>query len=133
MKQLAFLAALTLVGCSNATESSPSAHAQPPAASCDSKYTRDQFVGRWIDESTTITLAADGSLVTRGAQGSWEFTSWDKTPQAAPSGQGSKCVLWLKEAPLDLVYFPLNATPATLSMSYVGRGNTVTWTKQGSD
>ncbi|MBB4855769.1 hypothetical protein HNP40_003178 [Mycobacteroides chelonae] len=133
MRQLVILVALAVVGCSNAPEASSSAPAQPPAAACDSKYTRDQFIGTWLDESSTITLAADGSLVAQGTQGHWEFTNWEKTPQAAPSGQENKCVLWLKEPPLDLVYFPLNATPASLSMSYVGRGNTITWTRQGSD
>ncbi|SHX91240.1 Uncharacterised protein [Mycobacteroides abscessus subsp. bolletii] len=132
MRSIPLIVALIVAGCSSAPGTSPSASAQAPGA-CESKYTRDQFVGSWANESSTITLDGSGGLTTPSGTGQWDFTSWEKTPQEAPPGQQNQCVLWLKEPPLDLVYFPLDITRNTLSLSYVGKGNTVTWTKRGLD
>jgi hypothetical protein len=50
-----------------------------------------------------------------------------------PAGEERECVLWLHyQSPppsTDLVYVPLKATATTLELSFVGRGNTLTWVR----
>jgi hypothetical protein len=50
-----------------------------------------------------------------------------------PPGEGNQCVLWLHwqspSPPMDLVYIPLKATSLSLELSFVGRGNTLTWVR----
>jgi len=50
-----------------------------------------------------------------------------------PHGQQNHCVLWLHWAgpgtPMDLLYDPLEISGTTLKLSYIGRGNTLTFTR----
>lgn len=50
-----------------------------------------------------------------------------------PASAGDQCVLWLRwsdEAEgTSLVYVPLKVTETSLELSYVGRGNTLTWVR----
>ncbi len=50
-----------------------------------------------------------------------------------PPSAAGQCVLWLRvsrPAPgSDLVYVPLKVAGDSLTLSYVGRGNTLVWTR----
>ena len=52
---------------------------------------------------------------------------------AMPAGEADHCVLWLHwtdpQPATDMTYVPLNVTNTSLQLSYVGRGNTLTWTR----
>ncbi|MEE6176254.1 hypothetical protein [Mycobacterium sp. 050134] len=87
-------------------------------------------------------MGADGTLTSRGGgadeSGTWSYQPWASTPEtdAMPPGEDNQCVLWLHWVtpgpPMDLVYVPLKISGATLELSYVGRGNTVTWVRPGA-
>jgi hypothetical protein len=100
-----------------------------------------QFVGTWkeseADPSGIKTLNADGTMISgAGAEttvGTWEFTKWSNTPQPARQGDENDCVLWLKPSPvLNLVYGVLNVTERSISLTYIGRGNTIVWNRSNS-
>lgn len=103
-----------------------------------------QFTGDWNEQGgpTVITLGADGTLASRGGSsnesGTWSYQPWASTPgkDAMPAGEDNECVLWLHwvvpAPPTDLVYVPLRITGTALELSYVGRGNTVTWVRPGN-
>lgn len=102
------------------------------AANCDSEFTRDQFVGTWTEDGSTglITLNADGTMTNSAGSGTWEFTRWAATPSPAHKGDENACVLWLKPKPvLNLVYGVQAATDKKVTLTYVGRGNTISWTR----
>jgi len=50
-----------------------------------------------------------------------------------PAGEDNQCVLWLHwvnpASALDQVYVPLKVTSSSVELSYVGRGNTLTWVR----
>ena len=124
--------AMTLVGCSPSNHPAPAGvdraceHATPSA---------QQFIGDWTEpgEATVTTLSGDATLTSRGQSGTWSYAPWASTPgkNSMPVGEDNQCVLWLHyqspSPPMDLVYAPLKATNDSLELSYVGRGNTVTW------
>ncbi len=109
------------------TKSEPAA----TAANCDSEFTRDQFVGTWTEDGSTglITLNADGTMTNSAGSGTWEFTRWATTPSPAHAGDENACVLWLKLEPLNLVYGALAVTERKATLTYIGRGNTISWTR----
>lgn len=99
-------------------------------------FTAQQFIGDWTspDDPTTTTLAPDGALRSRGAgdeSGTWGVRPIGQTPGSGQLTDDSLCVLWLhwsSPAPaFDAFYVPLKVTDTQLQLSYVGRGNTVTW------
>ncbi|MEN4450469.1 hypothetical protein [Mycobacterium sp. SM3041] len=115
----------------------PSAAAAPGEPACPgTSVTAQQFVGAWTspDDPTTTTLAPDGALRSRGAgdeSGTWSVRPIGQTPGAGQLPDDGICVLWLhwaSPAPsFDAFYVPLKVTGAQLELSYVGRGNTLTW------
>jgi hypothetical protein len=104
-------------------------------------FTPQQFVGDWTEEGDTVvtTLGADGTLtiVTGGSKetGTWSYTPWEFTSAAdqMPPSAAGQCVLWLRPGASgpgsDLVYAPLKVAADSLELSYVGRGNTLVWTR----
>lgn len=102
-------------------------------------FSAQQFTGDWTESgaTTVTTLRVDGTLTSSGGDqsGTWSYAPWAQTPGkgSRPPGEGNQCVLWLHWAspspPSDFVYVPLNATGASLELSYVGRGNTLTWVR----
>lgn len=113
-----------------------------PAAADDpcavAEFDNEQFAGDWTDEGGDIvtTLADDGTLTARdGAEtGTWSYTPWMSTPASdqMPDGAADQCVLWLRwsDGPdSDMIYVPLEVSETTLTLSYVGRGNTITWVR----
>lgn len=99
-------------------------------------FTAQQFIGDWTspDDPTTTTLTPDGALRSRGADdqsGTWSLRPIGQTPGSGQLPDDSLCVLWLhwsSPAPaFDAFYVPLKATDTQLQLSYVGRGNTLTW------
>lgn len=147
--------AIALVGCSAGNHSAPTATSAPvastvravPAApavpagvdhACEhAQFSAQQFTGDWTEsgETTVTTLSGDGSLKAGGQSGTWSYAPWVSTPgkDSMPAGQESQCVLWLHyqspPPPMDLVYVPLKATDTSLELSFVGRGNTLTWVR----
>ena len=148
--------ATALVGCSPSTHPATTATsapvvstvtAVPPAATavpagidhaCEhAQFSAQQFTGDWTEsgETTVTTLSGDGSLKSNGQSGMWSYAPWASTPgkSSMPAGQESECVLWLHyqspSPPMDLVYVPLKATATSLELSFVGRGNTLTWVR----
>ena len=139
-----FLALSTLtIGCGTS-------HSQPrvePASApgnnpcAQAQFSPQQFTGDWTEpgDTTVTTLGSDGTLKARGnaenRSGTWSYTPWDLTPGKAhmPTGEAERCVVWLhwtEPGPVsDLVYVPLEVSDASLQLSYVGRGNTVTWVR----
>ncbi len=135
----------------NANASTPSSSliAAPPTtavvagdtACAETKFTSDQFVGDWKEQDGTqvMTLGPDGTLTSQGGgtpqSGTWSYAPWKDSPakNEMPDSAATLCVLWLaitNAAPaLNLVYVPLKLTDTSLELSYVGRGNTVTWVR----
>lgn len=100
------------------------------------EFSAQQFTGAWTEpgETTVTTLGGDYTLTSsRGGAGAWSFMPWASTPgkSSMPAGEDHHCVLWLHwqtlRPPMDLVFTPLAATSDLVELSYVGRGNTVTW------
>jgi hypothetical protein len=145
-----------LVGCGPGTHPATTAtsapvastvSAAPPVATavpagvdraCEhAQFAAQQFTGDWTDsgETRVTTLGGDGSLKSSGQSGTWSYAPWASTPGkgSMPAGQESQCVLWLHyQSPspaMDLVYVPLKATGTSLELSFVGRGNTLTWVR----
>lgn len=102
-------------------------------------FSAQQFTGDWTESggTTVTTLSADGTLTSSGGSqsGTWSYVPWASTPgkSSMPAGEENQCVLWLHwqspSPPTDLVYFPLKATGTSLELSFVGRGNTLTWVR----
>ncbi len=99
-------------------------------------FTAQQFVGDWTspDDPATTTLTLDGALRSRGVgdeSGTWSVRPIGQTPGSGQLPDNSICVLWLhwnSPAPaFDAYYVPLKVTDTQLQLSYVGRGNTLTW------
>jgi hypothetical protein len=98
-----------------------------------------QLTGDWTEPDSTIvtTLSADGTLKYSDSDrsGAWSYLPWASTPakNSMPPGQEDLCVLWLHwqstSPPMDFVYVPLKATATSVKLSYVGRGNTLTWVR----
>jgi hypothetical protein len=112
-------------------------------ACAQAPFSAQQFTGDWTgpDDPTVTTLGADGTLTSRGGSdesGTWSYEPWGRTPGKSqmPAGEDNECVLWLHWAlpgpPTDLVYVPLKVSGASLELSYVGRGNTLTWVRPGT-
>lgn len=109
------------------------------------QFSRQQFTGDWTEsgDTTITTLAADGTLKSHGSSGddsgTWAYQPWELTPAKGqmPTGEEKHCVLWLHWAqpgpPMDLVYVPLKLTSGSLQLSYIGRGNTLTWVRPNAD
>jgi hypothetical protein len=105
-------------------------------------FNAQQFTGDWTEagDSTVTTLGADGALKSSagGQSGTWSYAPWASTPgkSGMPPGEENECVLWLHfqspTPPTDLVYMPLKATGTSLELSFVGRGNTLTWVRPQS-
>jgi hypothetical protein len=102
-------------------------------------FSPQQLTGDWTEsgDKTVTTLSTDGNLKSGGGNrsGTWSYTPWVLTPGKAsmPPGEENDCVLWLHwELPspvMDLVYVPLKVSSASVELSFVGRGNTVTWVR----
>lgn len=99
-------------------------------------FTAQQFVGDWTspNDPATTTLTLDGALRSRGVgdeSGTWSVRPIGQTPGSGQLPDDSICVLWLhwnSPAPaFDAYYVPLKVTDTQLQLSYVGRGNTLTW------
>lgn len=99
-------------------------------------FTAQQFVGDWTspNDPATTTLTLDGALRSRGVgdeSGTWSVRPIGQTPGSGQLPDDSLCVLWLhwsSPAPaFDAFYVPLKVTDTQLQLSYVGRGNTLTW------
>lgn len=95
-----------------------------------------QLTGDWTDSGEVVsTLGGDYTLKSsNGRTGVWSYMPWSSTPgkNSMPAGEENQCVLWLhwqSQSPMDLLYVPLKATPDSLELSYVGRGNTLHWTR----
>lgn len=140
--------AVALVGCSPGNHSAASTVSAVPSAAtavpagvdhaCEhTQFSAQQFTGEWTEsgETTVTTLSGDGSLKSSGQSGTWNYAPWASTPgkSSMPAGEESQCVLWLHyqspSPPMDLVYVPLKATGTSLELSFVGRGNTLTWVR----
>jgi hypothetical protein len=139
-------AAAALIGCSPGSH--PPSTTTPPASedACGhAKFSRQQFTGDWTEEgdTTVVTLSADGKLKSSGSNrnesGTWNYAPWALTPgkSSMPRGEDNACVLWLHWAvpgpAMDQIYEPLKVGTTSLQLSYVGRGNTLTWTRRGMD
>lgn len=115
----------------------PSASAAPGDPACPgTSVTAQQFAGAWTgpDDPTTTRLAPDGTLQAYGAgaeSGTWSVRPIGQTPGSGQLPDDGICVLWLhwaSPAPaFDAFYVPLKVSEAQLELSYVGRGNTLTW------
>lgn len=144
--------ALTVAGCASAAHPPPavsrSSSASGPGTGggcAQGLFSREQFLGDWTEpgEHVLRTLATDGTLKQRigdsdEESGTWSFQSWALTPvkRFMPDGEANQCVLWLHLAapgPLDLAYVPLKASSTTLQLTYIGRGNTITWLRPNAD
>lgn len=144
--------ALAAVGCASAAHPPPavsrSSSASGPGTDgvcAQGQFGREQFLGDWTEpgESVLRTLATDGTLKQRigdsdEASGTWSFQPWALTPakRFMPDGEANQCVLWLHLAapsPVDLAYVPLTASSTTLQLTYIGRGNTITWLRPNAD
>lgn len=150
----ALLLAAGIVGCSPTSHppaaSSPSVRVAPVSsttspvstdnACAQAQFSSQQFTGDWTEpgETTVTTLDPDGVLRFRGGNnqsGTWSYEPWGLTPAKdhMPAGEDNHCVLWLHWTnpgpPLDLVYVPLKVGGTSIQLSYVGRGNTVTWVR----
>lgn len=133
----------------------PTASPVPPAATfstavpagvdraCEhAQFSAQQFTGEWTEEgdTTVTTLSDDGTLKSGGdgRVGSWSYAPWASTPgkSSMPAGEDNQCVIWLHyqspSPPMDFVYVPLKATGTSLQLSFVGRGNTLTWVRPHS-
>jgi len=137
------------IGCSSpnttrpvATNTTTAPTAGNPCA--QAKFTPQQFTGDWNpgDPASIWTLNADGTLKStdknepnKNESGTWSYAPWGLTPgkSSMPHGQENHCVLWLHWAepgtPMDLLYDPLEVSDTTLKLSYIGRGNTLTFTR----
>lgn len=146
---LSLLLAVGMSGCTAPTETStetrptpavtPVATTVPPAVSPDeecagSEFTVAGFIGAWQDGPTVTTLSEHGSLSsnTNGDKqfGTWKFAPAGQTPAASQVPVPGTCVLWfhwMDEPQQDLFYVPLKVDATSLQLSYVGRGNTLTW------
>ena len=114
-------------------------------ACAQAQFSPQQFTGDWTEpgDTTITTLGADGTLKSRGGNdnetGTWSYEPWELTPGKSqmPAGEANHCVLWLHWAlpgpPMDLVYVPLKVSSTSLQLSYVGRGNTLTWVRPNPD
>ena len=104
------------------------------------QFSARQLTGDWTElgDTTVTTLGVDGTLKSSGGNqsGTWSYAPWASTPgkSSMPAGEENQCVLWLHwqspSPPTDLVYVPLNVTDTSLELSFVGRGNTLTWVRQ---
>jgi len=102
-------------------------------------FSAPQLTGDWTESGdTTVTaLSVDGTLTSSSGNqsGTWSYVPWASTPgkNSMPPGEENQCVLWLHwqspAPPKDFVYIPLNATGTSLELSFVGRGNTLTWVR----
>jgi hypothetical protein len=113
-------------------ENNPCAQAQ---------FAPTQFTGDWTEQggSGVTTLGADGTLTIHDGNsvdtGTWSYTPWEFTSAAdqMPPSAANQCVLWLRISTpppnSNLVYVPLKVTADSLELSYVGRGNTLVWTR----
>ncbi|MBU9765285.1 hypothetical protein FR943_15710 [Mycobacterium sp. TNTM28] len=153
---LSILVAVGLSGCSTSTtEGQPAARdkvaattnsiatpvattvapeVSPDEQCAGSKFDVAGFIGAWQDGPTVTTVSEHGSLKsdTNGDKqfGTWKFTQAGQTPAAAQVPVADTCVLWfhwMSEPPQDLFYVPLKVGATSLELSYVGRGNTITW------
>jgi hypothetical protein len=98
-----------------------------------------QLAGAWVEPGgTTVTTLGDDFALTSSAahwSGSWSYLRWASSPgiSSMPPGEEAQCVLWLHwqtPAPaMDLVYVPLKASDTSVELSFVGRGNTITWVR----
>lgn len=127
-----------------AEKTSAAAPASGDSACEHATVSPQQLAGDWTEsgDATITTLSAGGKLKSSGGNdnqsGTWSYLPWAQTPgkDAMPPGQENTCVLWLHwelpGPPMDLVYVPLKATSTSLELSYVGRGNTLIWTRPKS-
>ena len=103
------------------------------------QFTPQQLTGDWTESGDTAvtTLSDDGTLRSSGGNqsGAWSYVPWASSPgkSSMPPGEEHQCVLWLHwqspSPPTDLVYVPLKSTATSLELSFVGRGNTLTWVR----
>lgn len=127
------------IGCTNASSRSEPSPPAVPSADCNGQFSPSQFVGTWqeADSPGIRTLNADGTMTSgtgdETATGAWEFTKWSNTPQPVRPGDENDCVLWLKPSPvLNLVYGVLSVTAQSITLTYIGRGNTIVWNRSDS-
>ncbi len=138
------LCCVAAIGCSPASHPPSVASSTVPVstnACAHAQFKSEQFTGDWTEagDTTVTTLDADGTLKSHGGNntqsGTWSYEPWKLTPakNQIPAGEADHCVLWLHwqlPAPeLDLVYVPLKVSATSLQLSYVGRGNTLTWVR----
>ena len=126
-------------GCSSASNEPSAAGAHSTCT--QAQFSPQQFTGDWTEpgDTTITTLGADGTLKSLGGtenqSGTWNYAPWGSTPakHAMPAGEADHCVLWLHwtdpQPATDMIYVPLNVTTTSLQLSYVGRGNTLSWTR----
>ena len=107
---------------------------------CDhAPFSAPQLTGDWTEsgDTTVTTLSVDGTLKSSSGNqsGTWSYAPWASTPakNSMPVGEEDQCVLWLHwqspAPPTDFVYIPLKTTGPALELSFVGRGNTLTWVR----
>jgi hypothetical protein len=111
------------------------------SACCASQFTSEQFTGDWTEPDgggIITTLNPDGTLTQRGGNmpsrsGKWSYEAWQQTPGkgSMPAGEENQCVLWLWKGSDDLLYYPLAVSDTSVQVSYIGRGNTLTWVRPG--
>ena len=147
---------ITVAGCGSGPQPtagsaptvSPSARSSPLSATalssgCASPFTAAQFAGDWTDsdgDGTITTLHPDGTLTQLGGgtppkSGKWSYEAWQQTPgkNFMPAGEENQCVLWLWKGDGDYVYAPLAISGTSAQVTYIGRGNTLTWLRPGSN
>jgi hypothetical protein len=126
-------------GVFSSTPSGPATGAAAPADCPGAQLTVAQLAGAWTEEGSpaVTTLGADGTLTVTGdgssGAGTWSFVLASSTPAAdrMPAAAAESCVLWLQDGGVGpgRVLLPLSLTGDELTLSYVGRGNTLVWTR----
>ena len=143
---------IAVAGCSSGSHptaaststASPSTRSSPLSAAalsagCASNFIAEQFTGDWTEPDAggiITTLNPDGTLSDRGGNsppksGRWSYEAWQQTPakESMPAGEENDCVLWLWKGSGDFLYYPLTVSSTSVQVSYIGRGNTLTWVR----
>ncbi len=95
---------------------------------------REALQGRWQatdDPQAVVEFKGDTKVESYSGQvmSSDPYVLADAAPDQGGKVNGAGPYIWVGQGTEQLVYYVVNVTPTSLELSYVGRGNTLSYTR----